>query len=205
MESKRTRAQRTQAERSAATRAALVEAARPLFTEHGYAGVGTDEIARAAGVTRGALYHQFAGKEELFAAVVEQVEQEVVARLAAGSGDPGADLRATLHADIDAWLQICAEPEVHRIMLIDAPAALGWERWREIGLKYGLGLVEALVQSLIDAGAVRPQPVRPLAHVLVAAMDEAALYAARAEDRETATAEARAALVQVVDGMLGAT
>jgi AcrR family transcriptional regulator len=199
MESKR-----TQAERSAATRAALVEAARPLFTERGYAGVGTDEIARAAGVTRGALYHQFAGKEELFAAVVEQVEQEVVARLAEGGGDPGADLRATLHADIDAWLRICAEPEVHRIILIDAPAALGWERWREIGLKYGLGLVEGLVQGLIDAGAVRPQPVRPLAHVLVAAMDEAALYAARAEDRETATAEARAALVQVIDGMLGA-
>jgi AcrR family transcriptional regulator len=198
------KSKRTQAERSAATRAALVAAARPLFTERGYAGVGTDEIARAAGVTRGALYHQFAGKEELFAAVFEQVEKEVVERLAAGAAGVGAsdDVRASLHADIDAWLAICAEPEVHRIVLIEAPAALGWERWREIGLRYGLGLVEAVLQGLIDAGALRPQPVRPLAHVLVAAMDEAALYAARAEDRATATAEARAALATFLDGML---
>jgi AcrR family transcriptional regulator len=197
MESKR-----TQAERSAATRRALVAAARPLFTERGYAAVGTDEIARAAGVSRGALYHQFAGKEELFAAVYETVEAELAERLAGGlAGTPG-DAAAVLRAGVDAWLAACAEPEVHRIVLIEAPAALGWERWRGIGRRYGVGLVEATVARLIEAGAVAEQPVRPLAHVLVGALEEAALYAARAPDREAATAEVRAALHAVLGGLL---
>ena len=196
------KSKRTQASRSAATRAALVTAARPLFADKGYAAVGTDEVARAAGVTRGALYHQFAGKEELFAAVFEQVEAEISDGIAAGLLAEGGDPARVLHDGIDAWLAVCAEPEVHRIVLIDAPAALGWERWREIGQRYGVGLVEAAVQSLIDAGVLPEQPVRPLAHVLIGALEEAALYAARAEDRETATAEVRAALVALVDGLL---
>jgi len=196
------KSKRTQADRSAATRAALVAAARPLFAAKGYAAVGTDEVARAAGVTRGALYHQFAGKEELFAAVFEQVEAEVTermsARLLSGDGEPAA----LLHDGIDAWLDACADPEVHRIVLLEAPAALGWERWREIGQRYGVGLVEAAVRMLIEAGVLADQPVRPLAHVLVGAFEEAALYAARAEDREAATREVRAALVRLVDGVL---
>ncbi|GEP33069.1 TetR family transcriptional regulator [Nocardioides szechwanensis] len=198
MESKR-----TQASRTAATRAALVAAARPLFAERGFAAVGTDEIARAAGVTRGALYHQFAGKTDLFAAVFETVEAEIAARLAAALGDGGSgDPVATLHDGIDGWLAACADPEVHRIVLIEAPAALGWERWREIGRRYGVGLVEAVVQGLLDAGRLPPQPVLPLAHVLVGALEEAALFAARADDRAQATADVRAALVRLVDGLV---
>jgi AcrR family transcriptional regulator len=196
------KSKRTQADRSAATRAALVAAARPLFAAKGYAAVGTDEVARAAGVTRGALYHQFAGKEELFAAVFEQVEAEVSDGIAAGLLGGDGDPARLLHDGVDAWLAACAEPEVHRIVLIDAPAALGWERWREIGQRYGVGLVEAAVQSLMDTGALAAQPVRPLAHVLVGALEEAALYAARAQDRDAATAEVRAALVTLVDGLL---
>ena len=196
------KSKRTQASRSAATRAALVTAARPLFADKGYAAVGTDEVARAAGVTRGALYHQFAGKEELFAAVFEQVEAEISDGIAAGLLEGGGDPTRVLHDGIDAWLAVCADPEVHRIVLIDAPAAIGWERWREIGQRYGVGLVEAAVQSLIDAWVLREQPVRPLARVLIGALEEAALYAARAEDRETATREMRAALVAVVDGLI---
>jgi AcrR family transcriptional regulator len=196
------KSKRTQASRSAATRAALVTAARPLFATKGYAAVGTDEVARAAGVTRGALYHQFAGKEELFAEVFEQVEREITERIAADVFAGGGEPAAVLHDGIDAWLAACAEPEVHRIVLIDAPAALGWERWRAIGERYGVGLVEAAIQSLIDARALPDQPVRPLAHVLVGALEEAALYASRAEDREAATTEVRAALVALVDGLL---
>ncbi len=195
MESKR-----TQAQRSAATRQALVAAARPLFTERGYAAVGTDEIARAAGVTRGALYHQFAGKEELFVAVYEQIEIDIAERI--GGAPRGADPVAVLHAGIDSWLAACADPEVHRIVLIEAPAALGWQRWREIGRRYAMGLVEGIVQGLVDGGVVPRQPVRPLAHVLIGALEEAALYAARSEDRAAATAEVRFALVQLVDGLL---
>lgn len=198
------KSKRTQASRSAVTQAALVRAARPLFAERGYAAVGTDEIARAAGVTRGALYHQYAGKEELFAAVFEEVEAEVADRIAAGLG-AGDDPLASLHDGIDGWLAACAEPEVHRIVLIEAPAALGWERWREIGRRYGVGLVEAAIESLLEAGLLEPQPVRPLAHVLVGALEEAALYAARADDRDQATAEVRATLVSIVDGLVRGT
>lgn len=194
---------RTQGQRSAATRDALVAAARPLFAEHGYAAVSTDQIAKAAGVTRGALYHQFAGKEELFASVFEQVEAEIVERMTAGLAtvDP-TDAAGMLADDIDAWLAACAEPDVRRIALIEAPAALGWSRWREIGQRYGVGLVEAALQMMIDAGQVAPQPVRPLAHVVIGALEEAGLYAARAEDREGATAEVRASLLALLTGLL---
>ncbi|HJQ05216.1 MAG TPA: TetR/AcrR family transcriptional regulator [Nocardioides sp.] len=194
---------RTQAERSAATRAALVSAARALVAEHGYAALSTDQIAKAAGVTRGALYHQFDGKEELFAAVFEQVESEIAERIDAFiEAAAPTDVESTLRANIDAWLATCAEPDFHRIALIEAPAVLGWERWREVGLRYGVGLVESALSSLIEAGLVADRPVRPLAHVLVGALDEAALYCAQAEDRARATAEVRDALLAVLTGLL---
>jgi AcrR family transcriptional regulator len=178
------------AERSEATRAALVGAARPLFAERGYAGVGTEEIVRAAGVTRGALYHQFADKRELFAAVFEQVEAELTRRVTQAAGAAVTEgPRAELRIGTAAWLDACAEPELRRILLLDGPSVLGHERWREIGLRYGLGLVEAVLQAAIDAGELEPQPVRPLAHVLIGAVDEAALYVATAEDPDAARAE----------------
>jgi AcrR family transcriptional regulator len=183
------------AERSEATRAALVGAARPLFAERGYAGVGTEEIVRAAGVTRGALYHQFADKRELFAAVFEQLEAEVTQRTAAAAVASGTtDPLAALRIGADAWLDACTEVEVRQIMLLDGPAVLGWERWREIGLRNGLGLVEGGLQAAVDAGRLAPQPVRGLAHVLIGAIDEAALYVATADDPAAARTEVGAVL-----------
>ena len=183
------------ADRSEATRAALVAAARPLFAARGFAGVGTEEIVRAAGVTRGALYHQFADKQELFAAVLEQLEAELAERVAQAAVDSGAtDPLTALRAGSEAWLEACTEPEVQRIALLDAPAVLGSERAREIGLRYGLGQVEAALQAAIEAGQLAPQPVRALAHVLIGAVDEAALYIATAEDHETARVEVGAVL-----------
>jgi AcrR family transcriptional regulator len=154
-------------------------------------------------VTRGALYHQFSGKEELFAAVVEQIEEEIAARIGADiAAAAPTDTEAMIRANIDAFLAACAEPEVHRIALIEAPAALGWERWREICFRYGVGNVEMALQALMDAGLVADQPVRPLAHVVAGALDEAALYAARAKDREVATRDVREALIALVTGLL---
>ncbi|HET6165719.1 MAG TPA: TetR/AcrR family transcriptional regulator [Marmoricola sp.] len=197
------KSKRTQADRTAATRAALVGAARPLFAAHGYAAVGTDEIARDAGVTRGALYHQYDGKLELFAAVFEQVEAELAERIATEvSAVEGEDMVRALHVGVDAWLAASAEPAVHRLVLIEAPAALGWERWREIGRRYGVGLVQGAVQEAIAAGVLAPQPVGPISHVLIGALEEAVLYAARAEDRAAATEEVRAALHAVIDGLV---
>ena len=162
---------RTEADRSAATRSALVAAARRLFAAEGYAEVGTERIVQAAGVTRGALYHQFADKADLFAAVFEEVEAELTQRLAdLMTSAPPDDLRALLLAGADAWLDASMEPEVQRIVLLDGPAVLGWERWREIGLRYGLGLVTGAIAAAVETGAITAQPVEPLAHALIGAL-----------------------------------
>jgi AcrR family transcriptional regulator len=174
---------RTQAERAASTRAALIAAARRLFTERGYDGVGTEEIVRAAGVTRGALYHHFGGKAELLEAVYERLEAESterVARVVLGS-ELDSPLEA-MRAGIEAFLDECAEPELQRIALHDAPAVLGWDRWREIAAANGLGLIEASLTAAIEAGEMRELPVRPTAHLLLGALDEAAMLVARSED-----------------------
>ncbi|WP_370038984.1 TetR/AcrR family transcriptional regulator [Nocardioides sp.] len=190
---------RTQAERNATTRAALVEAGRRLFSTKGFADVATDELARAAGVTRGALYHQYDGKSGLFAAVLESVEAEVVARVsgAMDSCDDPTDPATRLLAGLDAYLDACADPTIHRITLVEGPPALGWRAWREVGHRHAIGLVEESVRALAPAAA----PVAALAHVLMGALGEAALYVAAAEDPVAAREEARAAVLALVPGL----
>jgi AcrR family transcriptional regulator len=193
---------RTQSERSESTRGALIEAARGLFAEHGYAGVSTEEIVRAAGVTRGALYHHFSGKRGLFEAVYERIEAELAERIAEGALATNAEspLEA-MRAGAEMFLQACTEPEAQRIALLDGPAVLGWDRWREIGTEHGLGLIEGTLQAAIDAGAIARQPVRPLAHVLMGALDEAALLVARAKDPEQMRAEVGRTLDFLLDSL----
>jgi AcrR family transcriptional regulator len=185
--------------RSQATRQQLVSSARALFGARGYANVGTEEIVRAAGVTRGALYHQFRDKADLFAAVAEEVEAEVSERIAAGAG-AAADPVEALRAGTRLFLDACAEPEVERIILLDAPAVLGWAAWRDLAGQYGLGLVRLGLQSAIDAGAIVPQPIAPLAHILIGALDEAALYVAGAEDQAAARQECAAIFDRILRG-----
>jgi AcrR family transcriptional regulator len=170
------------AEQSQATRSALIAAARALFAEQGYAAVATEEIVRAAGVTRGALYHHFAGKKDLFRAVYEDVERQLVERIAAGAMRTAHDPLNALRAGAQAFLDACEDPAVQRIALVDAPSVLGWEEWRAIGMEYGFGLVEGSLQAALDAGLIEPQPVRPLAHLLLGAIDEGGMLVARAED-----------------------
>jgi AcrR family transcriptional regulator len=181
---------RTQAERSEATRGALVGAARRLFAERGYADVGTEEIVRAAGVTRGALYHHFDGKRDLLRAVYEQLESEMAAEIAAAV-TPGAAVVDTLRTGAAMFLDHCLEPEVQRIVLLDAPAVLGWEEWREIGARYGLGLIVGLLTAGIESGEIRAQPIEPLSHALLGALDEIAMVVARADDPVLARAQAQ--------------
>ncbi|HEX3608920.1 MAG TPA: TetR family transcriptional regulator [Solirubrobacterales bacterium] len=192
---------RTQAERSESTRGALISAARLLFAERGYAGVGTEEIVRAAGVTRGALYHHFAGKRELFEAVYERIEAELAERIAAGALSAGATSpMEAMRAGAEMFLAAATEPETQRIVLLDGPSVLGWDRWREIATEHGLGLIEATLQAAVDAGAIDAQPVRPLAHVLMGALDEAAMLVARAEDPDATRAE----VSRTLDSLLAA-
>lgn len=190
------------AARSSATRRKLIGAARELFAARGYADVGTTEIVQAAGVTRGALYHQFADKAELLAAVVDEIDGEMTQQLAsgamaAGSGDPVT----ILTAGAAAFLEAVTRRDVHQVLLVDALPVLGWERWREIGLRHGLGLIEAVLRQGIDDGVLRAVPTRPLAHVLLAAIDEAALYVVAADDPDAAREEMLAALAPLVDGL----
>jgi AcrR family transcriptional regulator len=170
------------AERSDATRAALIAVARELFGDRGYAAVGTEEIVRAVGVTRGALYHHFKDKQDLFRAVYEDVERQLVERIAASAIASASDPFQALHAGAQAFLDACEDPAVGRIALLDAPSVLGWEQWRAIGLRYGFGLVQGTVQAAMDAGLIEPQPVGPIAHLLLGAIDEGAMLVARAED-----------------------
>jgi AcrR family transcriptional regulator len=191
---------RTQAERSGATRAALVAAARPLFAERGYAGVGAEQIVHAAGVTRGALYHHFGGKPGLLEAVYRQIEEELTEEIVARAGGASDPLEA-LRLAIGVFMDACMEPDVQRTVLLDGPAVLGWERWREIAADYGLGLFESSLQSAIEAGQIAQQPAKPLAHLLMGALDEAALLIARADDPKAAKAEVTATLDRLLDAL----
>jgi AcrR family transcriptional regulator len=195
-------ARRTQADRSAATRDALVAAARPLFAAHGFAEVSTDAIAAAAGVTRGALYHQFADKTALFEAVLAAVEAEIARRLAEAAAAAGiSDPVEVLRYAVKTWLDICVEPEILRIALIDGPSVLGWVHWRQVCYQHVLGLVRTLLAEGIERGLIRAQPVAPLAHALMGAGDEAALYVAEAADRAQARAEMLAIMDQIIQGV----
>jgi AcrR family transcriptional regulator len=191
---------RTQAERTEATREALITAARKLFTERGYDEVGTEEIVRAAGVTRGALYHHFGDKASLLEATYERIEAESterVARIVLGS-ELESPLEA-MKAGVEAFLDECAKPELRQVALHDAPAVLGWERWREIGAANGLGLIEASLAAAIEAGEIRQLPVGPTAHLLMGALDEAAMLLAR-DERPGGRAEVTAVLVGLLEG-----
>jgi AcrR family transcriptional regulator len=184
----RKRTSRTQTERSEATRGALIATARGLFAERGYAGVGTEEIVRAAGVTRGALYHHFEGKGGLFRAVFEQIESELANRFAEEALSK-PDAWEAMVAGLELFLDVCREPEVRQIALLDAPAVLGWAAWREVESRYSLGLIRLGIENLIEAGITRDQPVEPLAHAILGMLTEAGLYVANADDAATARRE----------------
>jgi AcrR family transcriptional regulator len=194
---------RTQTERSAATQQALLSAARRLWGERGYAAVSTPEIAQAAGVTRGAMYHQYADKTKLFLAVLEAVETDVIGRLAAvvAAAQPSTPAHA-LHIAADAWLEIASESEVRQVVLLDAPSVLGWASFREIYQRYGLGMAEQLLSAAIESGELKPQPTRPLATILIGALDEAAMSIANAPDPVQETADVRAVIHNLIGGLL---
>src|ERR1700742_3050646 len=162
---------RTQAKRAETSRKALIAAGRDLFATRGYGDVGAEEIVKPAGLTRGALYHHFpSGKPGLLEAVYEQFEAESTERVAHVVLDSEMHSPlAAMKAGIAAFLDECAEPGFQRIVLHDAPAVLGWDRWRDIAAANGLGLIEASLIAAIEAGGVRPLPVRPTAHLLLGA------------------------------------
>ena len=188
------------AEQGEATRAKLLRVARDLFARRGYAGVGTEEIVRRAKVTRGALYHHFRDKKDLFRAVYEQFEQELVESLGeriAGIEDAGELLETGVRSFLDA----CTDPALSQISLIDAPSVLGWAEWREVDARYGMGLVKLGLEAAMQQGLIPRQDPDPLAHLMLAALGEAALLIANADDPRAARREIEGPLLAVVEGL----
>ena len=189
------------AEQSEATRAALLAVARKLFAERGYAGVGTEEIVQRAKVTRGALYHHFRDKKDLFRVVHEQLEAEMAEQIGKQLAEGGlTDPLELLAQGARTFLDHTTGP-LARITLVDAPSVLGWAQWRAIDEKYGMGLVMAGLQGAVEAGVIPEQPVKPLAHLLLAALGEAGMLIANAEDPKKARAEVEPPIVALLEGL----
>jgi AcrR family transcriptional regulator len=184
-----------------ATRGQLIEVATRLFAEHGYEGTSVEAVLSAAGVSRGALYHHFAGKEALFEAVVSAVSDQVTVKLTEavrGCADP---LDAMRTAAI-AWIGLAADPVIQRVVLVDAPSVLGWDRWRAMDDGRTLGAMRAMLQAISDSGRLPAELVGPFSHMILAALDEIVLVIARAPDSAAAVAEGRMAVQALIDRLL---
>lgn len=190
-----------QAERSETTRRELLRVARACFTERGYAGTRIEEVAEGAGVTKGALYHHFRTKKELFQAVFEELEQELIEKVVTAAGEAGADVWKGMRAGVRAFLETALDPAVGRVVLLDGPSVLGWETWKEIDERYGFGITRASLQAAMDAGIVQRRPVDPLARLFLAALSEAALQIARAPDTDAAMQEMSDAVFALLDSL----
>ncbi|MCW2786953.1 MAG: transcriptional regulator TetR family protein [Marmoricola sp.] len=190
---------RSQAERREATRAALVAVGTRLFAERSFGDVPAEEIVAAAGVSRGALHHHYGDKRGLFRAVFTHVEAGITEELALGAASLGDDL--SVPAVLNLFLDICERPEVRRIALVDAPAVLGWQEWREIEAEYGLGLLIGFLEASPVVTADVPAPV--LAQLVLSSITEAALMIANAADPGVARRAAEATLLSLYGGLLG--
>jgi AcrR family transcriptional regulator len=185
-------------EQADATRATLIAAARRLFARRGYPEVSVDEIVQSARLTKGALYHHFRDKQELFRGVVEQIQESIRERLIAAAARPGdglAQLRMACHAYLDA----CTEDEVGRIVVLDSPAVLGWEAWCKVNREYGLGF---FVERL---GAIRgnDQATEASAQMLLGALNVAGRVIAQADDRSVARSQVGATIDRLIAGVAG--
>lgn len=190
----------TKAEQSQATRGALVGAAEKLFAERGYANTSTEAVVRAAGVTRGALYHHFQDKTALFQAVYEAIEERLVEQVSGHVADSSEPIEA-LRRGAEGFLDACLDPAVQRIVLLEGPSVLGWERWREIDQAYFLGLVTMSLEAAADAGAIRASGIEPLAHILMGGLVEAAMLLASATEPDRVRREVGAAVDLMIDGL----
>lgn len=189
----------TKAEQRAATTARLIEVARDLFTTHGFANASSEEIVRIAGVTRGALYHHFGSKEGLFHAVLDAVQRDVGERVEVAAGQY-ADPWEQLIAGCAAFLEASRDPQVQRIMLVDAPAVLGWAAWRELDAQYSMKSLREVLEALRTRGELVPLSLDALAHLLSGAMNEAALWIAQS-DQPSALADAVEALRHLLQSL----
>jgi AcrR family transcriptional regulator len=184
-----------------ATRGHLVEVATGLFADYGYEGTSIEAVLAVAGVSRGALYHHFPGKEALFTAVLEAVSDRVsaeVTKVISGCADPVDALRTGALG----WIDLAGDPVIQRIMLVDAPSVLGWEQWRAMDEGRTVDAMRVMLQAVSDSGRLPQELVEPFSHMILAALDEAAMVVARASDTRVAVAEERQAVEEFLARLL---
>lgn len=190
---------RSQPERSEATRGALVESARDLFASEGYSDTQLDDVVRSAGVTKGALYHHFRGKADLFRAVFER-EQRRLAKVVSEAYKRQRDPWKGFFAGCRTLMEAQLDPGVQRITLLDAPSVLGWEPMREIGSRYCLRMVKKGLEEAVAAGQMTPRPIEPIAHLVFGALCEGAMMVARADDQPAAAKRVLTELSTLLSG-----
>ncbi|MGB1582529.1 MAG: TetR/AcrR family transcriptional regulator [Solirubrobacterales bacterium] len=194
------------AERTEQTRGKLIAAGRELFGQRGYNSVSTEQIVQRAQVTRGALYHHFDDKRDLFREVAESVEADATKRAAeaalaaAKNGDQPEAWQAALNGS-RAFLDICLEPEFQRIMIVDAPSVLGQAELTEIADRHGGALIEGMLTALIEEKLIKPLAVRPLARVLTGALINGGLTIAESDDQNVARDEVGTVIEALLDGL----
>ena len=190
-------------ERGQVTRAHLIDVATRLFAAHGYDGTSIEAVLAESGVSRGSLYHHFPGKDALFLAVLEEVgvrSAQPVLDAMRDAPDPVAALRAGSLG----WIRLAGDPVVQQIMLIDAPAVLGWQRWRDLDERSTLGFIRAALEYAAETGRIERPHVDSFAHIVLAAANEVALMIARAEDPAAALRSGESAFGEFLDRLLGA-
>jgi AcrR family transcriptional regulator len=184
-----------------ATRGQLIEVATGLFADRGYEGTSIEAVLAEAGVSRGALYHHFAGKEALFRAVLEAVSDRVTAEVTEAIRDCTDPVDA-MRTGAMAWIDLAGDPVIQRVMLVDAPSVLGWEQWRAMDEGRTVGAMRAMLQAVSDSGRLPQELVAPFSHMILAALDEAAMVVARAPDSRAALAESSQAVDELLSRLL---
>ncbi|BDT91802.1 MULTISPECIES: TetR/AcrR family transcriptional regulator [Nocardia] len=182
------------------TRRTLLETAARLFAEREYADLSAEELVRAAGLTRGALYHHFDGKKGLFEAVVDELEDRAAQRIRAAI-DSATDPFERVDRSLEAFLDVCTEPDYRHIVLLQGPIALGWRRWREVDQRHLSSLVLEGARNLLDAGLIQPHPPELLASAFYGALTEMSLIIAESADTEKGRAEAAALARALLSGL----
>jgi AcrR family transcriptional regulator len=189
-----------QEKRTQMTKAKLLATARKLFVLQGFTNVSAEELVREASLTRGALYHHFGSKEDLFMALYTEIQREVTVRIETAvkqASSPWLALQAGCHE----FLRACVEPEVQQIILLDAPIVLSWEQRRTINVQYCFGVLEEKLRVVLDSEKVEPICIAATIHLLIGAMSEAALWIAQSEDTEVTLKQARQAFDQLLSGI----
>lgn len=190
----------TKVQQREATMQTILSISREMFAEYGFANTALEDIVQKAGVTRGALYHHFGNKEGLFKAVLELVQEEVAQRIEQAA-QQHEDPWKQLTAGCDAFLEANTDKAIQRIMLVDGPAVLGWNVWREADARTSVRLLREVLTELRDQGIIKDLPLSALTQLFSGAMNELALWIAQTENPQASLKEAQAALNEVLNGI----